>query len=97
MTMPVTGAAVLRRSQTTEDDAGSAPGRAARRGDGVLGVLDDHLDPPFMEELVARMRAGMPGADIRVWIKPLGTAPAPDDVILEMAEEVRLALVGVGL
>ena len=30
-------------------------------------------------------------------IKPLGTAPAPDDIILEMAEEVRLALVGVGL
>ena len=68
---------------------------AARAG--TLGVLDDHLDPAFMDALVGHLRAEMPDADVRVWIKPLGTAPAPDDIILEMAEEVRLALVGVGL
>jgi hypothetical protein len=60
-------------------------------------VLDDNLDPPFMDELVTCLRAGLPDAEVRVWIKPLGTAPAPLDIILEMAEEVRLALVGVGL
>jgi hypothetical protein len=63
----------------------------------AIGVLDDHLDPPFMDELVAHLRAQAPDVDVRVWTKPLGTAPAPVDVILEMAEEVRLALVGVGL
>ena len=63
----------------------------------VLGVLDDHLDPPFMEALVARLRQQVPDTDIRVWIKPLGTAPAPDEMVLQMADEVRLALVGVGL
>jgi hypothetical protein len=70
---------------------------AAADGPPVLGVLDDHLDPPFMEALVERLRRQVPNTDIRVWIKPLGTAPAPDDIILEMAGEVRLALVGVGL
>ena len=63
----------------------------------VLGVLDDHLDPPFMEALVAHLREQVPDTDIRVWIKPLGTAPAPDEIVLQMADEVRLALVGVGL
>lgn len=69
----------------------------ASDGPPVLGVLDDHLDPPFMEALVAHLREQVPDTDIRVWIKPLGTAPAPDDIILQMADEVRLALVGVGL
>ena len=70
---------------------------ATTDGPPVLGVLDDHLDPPFMEALVAHLREHVPDTDIRVWIKPLGTAPAPDDIILQMADEVRLALVGVGL
>ena len=63
----------------------------------VIGILDDNLDPPLMDELAKVLRAELPGDQIRVWIKPIGTAPAPESLIEEMAKEVHVAITGVGM
>jgi hypothetical protein len=61
-----------------------------------VGVVDDKLDPWLIEGVVEELRALLPDASIRVWIKPVGTSPAPDSLIDEMAREVQVALAGVG-
>ena len=38
-----------------------------------------------------------PGDQVKVWIKPIGTAPAPESLIEEMAKEVHVAITGVGM
>ena len=63
----------------------------------VIGILDDNLDPPLMDELAKVLRAELPDDQIKVWIKPIGTAPAPESLIEEMAKEVHVAITGVGL
>jgi hypothetical protein len=63
----------------------------------TIGVVDDNLDPPFMQALVRGLRDRYPGTKVRLWIKPEGTAPAPESLIDEMAEEVEIALSGIGL
>jgi hypothetical protein len=66
-------------------------------GVAAIGIVDDNLDPPFMESLVECLRERFPETEVRVWPKPVGTAPAPESLIDEMAEEVQLALAGIGL
>jgi hypothetical protein len=63
----------------------------------TIGIMDDNLDPPFMEALVEGLQDRYPGAKVRRWIKPVGTAPAPESLIDEMAKEVEIAISGIGL
>ena len=63
----------------------------------IIGIVDDNLDPPFMDELATVLRDQLQGHDVRVWIKPVGTAPAPESLIEEMAKEVHVAITGVGM
>ncbi len=63
----------------------------------TIGIVDDNLDPPFMEALVDGLRDLYPDRKVRLWIKPVGTAPAPESLIDEMAREVQIAVSGVGL
>jgi hypothetical protein len=72
---------------------------ADRRQVGVqtIGIVDDNLDPPLMDELVKVLREALPDSQVKVWIKPIGTAPAPESLIEEMAKEVQVALTGVGM
>jgi hypothetical protein len=63
----------------------------------MIGIVDDNLDPPFMDALVKGLRDRYPGTSVRQWIKPIGTAPAPESLIDEMAKEVQIAISGIGL
>ena len=63
----------------------------------VIGILDDNLDPPLMDELAKVLREQLTDHEIRMWIKPIGTAPAPESLIEEMAKEVHVAITGVGM
>jgi hypothetical protein len=63
----------------------------------VIGIVDDNLDPPFMDALVEGLRVRYPETNVRLWIKPVGTAPAPESLIDEMAKEVQIAVSGIGL
>jgi hypothetical protein len=62
-----------------------------------VGVVDDKLDPPLIDAVVAQLQTLLPNASVRVWTKPIGTSPAPDSLIDEMAREVQVALAGVGM
>jgi hypothetical protein len=61
-----------------------------------IGVVDDTLDPWLMEGVVEQLRLLVPAASVQVWVKPIGTSPAPDSLIEEMARDVQVALAGVG-
>jgi hypothetical protein len=63
----------------------------------TIGILDDNLDPPFMGALVKGLRDRYPDTKVRLWVKPIGTAPAPESLIDEMAKEVQIAISGIGL
>ena len=63
----------------------------------VIGILDDNLDPPLMDELAKVLRDQLADHEIKMWIKPIGTAPAPESLIEEMAKEVHVAITGVGM
>jgi hypothetical protein len=63
----------------------------------AIGIVDDNLDPPFMEALVEGLRDRYPDTEVRLWIKPVGTEPAPESLIDEMAKEVQIAVSGIGL
>ena len=63
----------------------------------TIGIVDDNLDPPFMAALVVGLQDLYPDRKVRLWIKPVGTAPAPESLIDEMATEVQIAVSGVGL
>jgi hypothetical protein len=63
----------------------------------TIGIVDDNLDPPFMDALVEGLRDRYPGTKVRLWVKPVGTAPAPESLIDEMAKEVQIAISGIGL
>jgi hypothetical protein len=77
----------------------SAAPRAVDRHRAVsaIGIVDDNLDPPFMQALEQGLRQRFPHATVKVWVKPVGTAPAPESLIDEMAKEVQVALAGIGL
>lgn len=62
-----------------------------------IGIVDDKLDPHLIDGVVHRLRELLPDASLRVWNKPVGTSPAPDSLIEEMANEVQVALAGVGM
>ncbi len=62
-----------------------------------VGIVDDRLDPYLMDGVVDELRALLPDASVRTWTKPVGTSPAPDSLIEEMAREVEVALAGVGM
>src|SRR5438270_11749941 len=47
------------------------PGGAIR----TIGIIDDNLNPPFMRELVEALGRQLPDGQVRVWVKPRGTAP----------------------
>jgi len=63
----------------------------------IIGVLDDKLDPPLMDELVKVLREELSDHEVKLWVKPIGTAPAPESLIDEMAKEVHVAITGVGM
>jgi hypothetical protein len=63
----------------------------------AIGIVDDNLDPPFMDALVEALRDRYPDTKVRLWVKPVGTAPAPESLIDEMAKEVQIAISGIGL
>jgi hypothetical protein len=62
-----------------------------------IGIVDDKLDPHLIDGVVDQLRALRPNARVRVWTKPIGTSPAPDELIEELASEVQVALAGVGM
>ena len=63
----------------------------------IIGIVDDNLDPPLMDELANVLREQLTGYEVKMWIKPIGTAPAPESLIEEMAKEVHVAITGVGM
>jgi len=62
-----------------------------------IGVVDDKLDPHLIDGVVDQLRKLLPDASVRVWAKPVGTSPAPDALIEEVARETQVALAGVGM
>jgi hypothetical protein len=62
-----------------------------------VGIVDDNLDPPLMHGVVEQLRAMLPVATIDFRVKPIGTSPAPDSLIEQMAREVQVAITGVGM
>jgi hypothetical protein len=62
-----------------------------------IGIVDDKLDPHLIDGVVDQLHALLPNASVRVWTKPIGTSPAPEELIEEMAGEVQVALAGVGM
>ena len=62
-----------------------------------IGILDDKLDPHLVDGVVDQLHALLPDASVTTWTKPVGTSPAPDSLIDEMAREVQVALAGVGM
>jgi hypothetical protein len=62
-----------------------------------VGIVDDKLDPPLIEGVVEQLHTLLPDASVTTWTKPVGTSPAPDSLIDEMAREVQVALAGVGM
>jgi hypothetical protein len=62
-----------------------------------IAVVDDNLDPPFMDALVEQLQLRHPGAEVRLWVKELGTAPATDDVIDAVRAWAEVAVSGVGM
>jgi hypothetical protein len=62
-----------------------------------IGIVDDKLDPALIEGVVQQLQVMLPDASVTIWTKPVGTSPAPDSLIGEMAREVQVALAGVGM
>jgi hypothetical protein len=79
-------------------NAGGAPVVHTARGPiRRIGVVDDNLDPPFMDALVAELERCNPGAEVRLWVKELGTAPATDDIFDAVRAWAEVAVSGVGM
>lgn len=62
-----------------------------------IGIVDDNLDPALMDGLMEHLREALPDVTVRQWIKPSGTAPAPESIIDEMAQSVDVAIAGVAM
>jgi hypothetical protein len=80
------------------DSASSTP-LAHRSLDEIrsIGIVDDNLDPALIEGVVEGLGQLLPGATVRTWIKPSGTAPAPDELIDEMVAEVDVAIAAIAM
>lgn len=76
---------------------GATPASPDRTSLERVGIIDDMLDPPLIEGVVDALRALLPAASVEVWTKPVGTSPAPEPLIDEIAGEVQVALAGVGM
>jgi hypothetical protein len=80
---------------------GSGPGQVVSQRDvqsiSRIGIVDDNLDPSLMEGVVERLKELVPGADVTTWLKPSGTAPAPDEMIDEMASQVDIAIAAIAM
>jgi hypothetical protein len=63
----------------------------------TIGIVDDNLDPALIEGLIEYLREELPSADVRTWIKPSGTAPAPEELIDEMVGEVDFAIAAIAM
>lgn len=63
----------------------------------AIGIVDDNLDPALMEGVVERLGELMPDAVVKTWYKPSGTAPAPDEMIAEMADEIDVAIAAIAM
>lgn len=73
---------------------------ALRAVDGELrrvGIVDDNLDPHLMHGVIAHLETLLPDASVQLWVKPVGTSPAPESLIEEMAREIQVAVAGVGM
>lgn len=62
-----------------------------------IGIVDDNLDPSLMEGVVERLAELLPDASVTTWYKPSGTAPAPDEMIDEMAGNVDVAIAAIAM
>ena len=62
-----------------------------------IGIVDDNLDPALVEGVIEGLNELLPGATVRNWIKPSGTAPAPNSIIDEMVGEVDLAIAAIAM
>jgi hypothetical protein len=62
-----------------------------------IGIVDDNLDPALIEGLVEYLNEELPDATVRTWVKPSGTAPAPEELIDEMAAEVDVAIAAIAM
>lgn len=60
-----------------------------------VALVDDNFDAIFTDE-VERILSEEHGANVRRFLKPLGSAPAPNEMI-EQAAQCQLAVVGIGL
>jgi hypothetical protein len=63
----------------------------------IVGIVDDNLDPHLMHGVIAHLENLLPDASVRLWVKPIGTSPAPESLIEEMAREIQVAVAGVGM
>ncbi|MBI4608706.1 MAG: hypothetical protein HY726_06855 [Candidatus Rokubacteria bacterium] len=74
-----------------------APKRRPRQLRGAsIAIVDDNLDAAFTGQLEAVLQTRT-GAHVRRWLKPSGTAPAPKELIEEVAGWADAAIVGVAL
>jgi hypothetical protein len=80
-----------------DEPTGPPPPAVLRSPIERIGILDDKLDPYLIEGVVDQLRVLSPDASVTVWTKPIGTSPAPDSLVDEMAREVQVALAGVGM
>jgi hypothetical protein len=80
------------------DHAGATP-LAHRAVEDIrsIGIVDDNLDPALIEGVVEGLGELLPDATVRTWIKPSGTAPAPDELIDEMAAEIDVAIAAIAM
>ena len=60
-----------------------------------VALVDDNFDAIFTDE-VERVLSEEHGANVKRFLKPLGSAPSPKDMI-EQAAQCQLAVVGIGL
>lgn len=62
----------------------------------TIGVVDDTLDIPLVEGLLAHLHERFPTAAVRRFVKPNALGPGSDALIKEVTDECDVAIVGVG-
>ncbi len=70
--------------------------RPAALAGATIALVDDNMDGAFTTHLEALLAAEA-GAKVRRWVKPSGTAPAPQELIEAAAGDAAVAVVGIGL
>ncbi len=67
-----------------------------RSGKKVIGLLDEGWAEPYFQAMKPFFEARWGEVEMRSWLKPLMSAPAPVPLIEEVAQECDAVIVGVG-